>query len=134
MNNRNKVLDLIEKKEQKKVIHTNEGIFILGPMFNKENCNESQFNTFLSNNLQKIRSYNTSNNFVRKFLGKQEYKNGSVKLSTKVGKDIISKLQEYMKECNIIVLLDGWYNSSETKKLVEFAQKNHLTIIDEKDF
>lgn len=134
MNDKDKILDLIEKKEQKKVVHTNEGIFILGPMFNKENCNESQFNTFLSNNLQKIRSYNTSSNFIRKFLSKQDYKTGNVKLSTKIGKDIINKLQEYMKECNIIVLLDGCYNASETRKLVEFAQKNNLNIIDEKDF
>ena len=134
INDRNKVLNLIERKQQKKVINTTKGIFIIGPMFNKENCNIDQFNDFLSKNLNKIRSYNTSNNYIKKFLSNQDYKTGNVKLTTKIGKDIISNLQNYMKECNVIVLLNGCYNASETKKLIEFAQKNKLNIIDEKDF
>lgn len=134
MKDRTKILDLIEKKEQRKINYTTKKIFILGPMFNKENCNEKQFNDFLKNNMQKIRSYNTSNNFIKKFIDNQTYKTGNIKSTTKTGKEIISKLQDNIKNYNVVVLLNGWNESSEIRKIVDFIQENDINYIEEKDF
>lgn len=132
-NDQNKVLDLITNKtevQEQKII--NKKIFILGPMFGKQNCNEAQFNEFLTKNLQKLRSYNTSNNYIKQYVNEKKYKTG--KITAKQQKKIIQNIEDVLKNYNILVLLNDWDKAEEVIQIVNYIKTSGIKIVREKDF
>lgn len=132
-NDQSKILDLISNNvEEVKEKVGNKKIFILGPMFGKQNCNETQFKEFLTENLQKLRSYNTSNNYIKQYITPKKYKTG--KLTAKEYKKVIQEIKTVLKGYNIVILLNGWEEAKEVNQIVEFIKTSGLKIIREKDF
>jgi hypothetical protein len=82
-------------------------------------------------NLGKLSIYNTLNNLLMLAIGQENYSNNeAIKANSKRGREVITKLQNFVKDFDKLILLKGWNKALEAKKIVEFAKENGLKIIE----
>lgn len=124
-----------EKKETKTNNIVGKRILIIGPLFKKENYNTEEYTKFVNNNLTKLSCFNTLNEILKMVIGDENYANNEViKPSTKRGKEVIDELVKKAEGFDTFVLLQGYEKASELKKLLDYAEKNNISLIKEQDF